>query len=368
MEHTAIKILFAAGGTGGHLFPALAIAEELRRVRPNTEIIFVGTKHKIEARVVPQHAYDFRTIWISGFHRMFRLSNFLFPIKVIVALMQSINLVRMIKPDVVIGTGGYVAGPVLYAASMLGVPTIIHESNSYPGVTTRLLSKRADRVFLTFESTREYLKRKDNVEVVGNPTRANLENVTREEGARFFDLDPMKKTLLVFGGSLGAASINRAVRGALKNLTDGGIQVIWQTGDLAAAVEVSTTKPATVWTGKFIDRIDCAYAAADLVLCRAGATALAELTRLGKPAILVPYPQASEGHQQVNAEAMVHSGAAEIILDHELMQRAQNAILRLMGDDSTRAQMSEASRQLGRPDAAHIIVDKLLNSIRTQRN
>ena len=368
VEHTSIKILFAGGGTGGHLFPALAIADEIRKMEPGAEIMFVGTKKKLEARVVPEHGYPFRTIWISGFHRSARPTNLLFPLRVVVALTQSLFLIRKFGPDVVVGTGGYVAGPVVYAASLAGIATVVHESNSYPGVTTRLLSKRATRVLATFGATKKYLKRADNVELVGNPTRNSLGRISREQGAEYFGLDPTKRTLLVFGGSLGAASINGAMMEIVGDLLHEGLQIIWQTGErsLENVQEVvdpiarSTDGRKAMWIGKFIDHMEYAYAAADLIICRAGATTLAELTLLGKPAILVPYPHAAADHQTVNAKTLASEGAAEILPDAELGDGAKDVILRLMNDDSARLKMGESSKRLGHPDAAQQIARKIL--------
>jgi len=367
----SIKILFAAGGTGGHLFPALAIADELKKLKPDAGILFVGTKSKIESSVVPEKGYEFRTIWISGFHRGFRLSNLLFPFKVLVALIQSFFVIRTFRPEIVIGTGSYVAGPVLWVASLLGIPTVLHESNSYPGVTTRLLARRASRVFIAFEMTKKWLQRVDNVELVGNPTRDLLGTVPREMGTRFFNLNPAKKTLLVFGGSSGASSLNKAIAGIVNELVDAGIQVIWQVGEkefekMTSRQELAVEKVSharSVWVGKFIKEIEYAYAAADLVMCRSGATTLAELTRLGKPAILVPYPHAAANHQGVNALAMVEHEAAEMVLDRELSTRAKEIIIRLISDDEKLKHMSKQSLKLGKPEAGRQVAEKILTMI-----
>ncbi len=310
-----LKVLFAGGGTGGHLFPAIAIADELRRRFPLCQIVFVGTKEKIEARVVPQKGYTFRTIWISGFHRNLRISNLLFPFKVIVSLIQSWSIIRSVQPDAVVGTGGYVSGPVVYVATLLKIPTLIHEQNSFPGATTRFLESRVRRVCITFEQSKKYLKKKDSVVLSGNPTRASLDHVPRNEAYRYFgfDAEGNQKTLLVFGGSLGAATINTAVIHALDSFVQQGFRIIWQTGqDDYQRVVTAANKhhSSSLWVQPFIDRMDYAYAASDLIVCRAGATTIAELTRLGKPAILVPYPYAAADHQTENARAMTQAGAA----------------------------------------------------------
>jgi UDP-N-acetylglucosamine--N-acetylmuramyl-(pentapeptide) pyrophosphoryl-undecaprenol N-acetylglucosamine transferase len=356
-----LRILIAAGGTGGHVFPAIAIADEIRKLNPNAEFLFVGTKGKIEARVVPQRGYTLANIWISGFYRSLRMDNLLFPVKVVVSFVQSFFLMRKFQPNVVIGTGGYVCGPVLLIASMLGVPTIVHESNSFPGVTTRMLSTRATRIFTAFDATMRWLKQKDNVELVGTPTRDVLGTISQEHGIRFFNLDPSKKTVLIFGGSLGATSINQAVREMINELTGAGIQLIWQTGksDTILVDEMKTKK--NTWVGVFIDKMEYAFAAADVVVCRAGATTLAELTRLGKAAILVPYPHAAADHQTFNARSLVDAGAAIMITDRNVKTTLKDELISLLSDDKKRQRMSETCRKLGKPNAGSEIAHRILD-------
>ena len=358
-------ILFAGGGTGGHLFPAIAIADELRSQQPAAEIHFVGTKDRIEARVVPQLGYAFHSIWISGFRRSFRLSNLLFPLKVIVSFMQSVSIIRKIKPNVVVGTGGYVSGPVLRAAVLCNIPTLIQEQNSYPGVTTRMLAPKVDEVHVTFESSLQYLSGKSNIHVSGNPTRNMLAGAEKKEALNYFGFDEKSGavTLLVVGGSLGAHSINTAVIGCLERLVGRGLRIIWQTGkeDLRQAVEAAGPYPdSTIWVSSFIDRMDYAYAAADVVLCRAGATSLAELTRLGKPSILVPYPHAAADHQTENARALASAGAAIVLPDDAAGAGLEEAVVSLL-DPKRRSEMSKASAALGRPEAAAEIAQRVLS-------
>jgi UDP-N-acetylglucosamine--N-acetylmuramyl-(pentapeptide) pyrophosphoryl-undecaprenol N-acetylglucosamine transferase len=354
-----LRAIFAGGGTGGHLFPAIAIADEVKKMRPDAEILFVGTKDRIEARVVPQRGYEFRTIWISGFHRRFRLENVVFPLKVVVSLMQARSIISEFHPDVVVGTGGYVCGPVVRAAVMRRVPTLLQEQNSYPGVTTRVLAGKVDELHLTFEGSRKYVARTSGVFVSGNPTRGDLETAARADALAFFGFDPgsRKKTLLIFGGSLGARSLNRAVERNLDGMLSAGVRLVWQTGseDIGRAQELVSGAPAgTVYAGAFIDRMDYAYAAADLVICRAGATSVAELTRLGKPAILVPYPHAAAGHQRENAMALAGAGAAAFIEDAEIGEKLLPEIRSLLDDAALRA-MAGRSKSLGKPDAAAVI-------------
>jgi len=355
------SILFAAGGTGGHLFPALAIAEEIRRTRPDIRIDFVGTKDKIEARVIPEKGYGFHTIWISGFHRRLTVDNLLFPVKVIVSLVQSFFLMRKLRPNIVLGTGGYVCGPILSVASFMKIPTVVHESNSYPGVTTRMVASRVSKVFITFEATKQWLPEleAEKIDLVGNPTREALGKVSRIDGAKYFGLQPNVKTLLVFGGSLGAASINSIVEKIAGKLVNFGFQLIWQTGEKDFE-RYELSKSPSIWIGKFIDKMEYAYAAADLVLCRSGATTLAELTRLGKPAILVPYPQAAANHQELNAQTLVDAGAAVMVKDKELDAKTLSAIREILLNDTKQRSMTEKSLQLGKPDAGKEIAQKIL--------
>lgn len=364
MSNERLKILIAAGGTGGHVFPALAIADEIKKLRSNAEFLFVGTKGKIESRVVPQRGYALTYIWISGLHRSVRLDNLLFPIKVIVSLVQSFFLIKRFQPGIVVGTGGYVCGPVLFVASMLGLPTVIHESNSFPGITTRMLSTRVTRLYTAFSATAHWLKQKDNIELAGTPTRDVLGTVSREDGIRFFNLDPLKKTLFVFGGSLGAASINDAVRSFVHDFIDSHIQLIWQTGksDEQLAKEMAAMNNCRVYT--FIDRMEYAYAAADMVVCRAGATTLAELTRLGKASVLIPYPHAAADHQTHNAMTLADAGAAVMIADRDVKMHLKDVIHSIMNDDKKRILMNEASRAIGKPNAGREIAQRILELVK----
>ncbi|HEY6951053.1 MAG TPA: undecaprenyldiphospho-muramoylpentapeptide beta-N-acetylglucosaminyltransferase [Bacteroidota bacterium] len=362
MSEKKINILIAGGGTGGHLYPALAIADEIRKRRADANILFVGTRDKIEARVVPERGYAFTTIWVSGFHRGMRMQNFLLPLKVVVSLFQSFFLIARYRPNVVLGTGGYVCAPVILAASLLRIPTVIHESNSYPGVTTRLLAGRATTVFTAFAATNLWLKRTATVELVGTPTRASLDGVTTESALGFFGLDAAKKTVFVFGGSLGAASINSALLNIAETLKNQNVQLIWQTGLTDEARIKSAIGERNIgWIGSYIDRMELAYAAADIVVCRSGATTIAELTRIGKPAILVPFPHAAADHQTLNAKTLADVGAAVLVPDNELEQKLESAILELLGDRARRASMSAASKSLGKPDAGSVIAAKILD-------
>ncbi|MGB9773325.1 MAG: undecaprenyldiphospho-muramoylpentapeptide beta-N-acetylglucosaminyltransferase [Bacteroidota bacterium] len=354
-------VVIAAGGTGGHLFPALSVADEVRRIHSEVRIVFVGSRGKIESRVVPERGYEFRTIWISGLRRRMSADLLVFPAKVLVSWIRSLGLLMQLKPAVVFGSGGYVSGPVVAAAAFLGIPRVIHEQNSVPGLTTKLLSFIATEIHTTFEETQKYLPKKKKLVVSGTPTRRELDNVSRVEGSAAFGIDPERPTLLIVGGSLGARTINDAVLGILQELSARSIQILWQTGEYDfGRVRAAAEMYSNVVVQPFFDRIEFAYAACDLVLCRAGASTIAELTRIGKPSILVPYPYATADHQTQNACLLAEKGAAVMIPDRELCTKLSEVLVPLLADRVKRDRMGEQARLLGKPDAAHVLAIALL--------
>lgn len=347
------------------MFPAIAIADEIRKIDPEAEMLFIGTRTKIESRAVPKAGYAFASIWISGFRRKLAVSTFVFPIKVCVAFMQSLSIIRSFKPGAVVGTGGYVSGPVVSAAAMLGIPTAIHEQNSVPGATSRMLGRKVDEVYLTFASSAGAFGSRSGVVVTGNPTRSSLDRASRKDAMQFFGFDQTAdvKTLLVFGGSLGARTINDAVLAGIEQLTARGVRVIWQTGtDEYARIQnlVAGISPQRLWVGAFIDRMDLAYAASDLVVCRSGATTIAELTRLGKASVLVPYPHATANHQVENARVLEREGAAAIVYDHEAAEKLGGTIGAMITADAELRRMAESAQRLGTPDAAVKIARRVM--------
>jgi UDP-N-acetylglucosamine--N-acetylmuramyl-(pentapeptide) pyrophosphoryl-undecaprenol N-acetylglucosamine transferase len=363
-----LHIIFAGGGTGGHLFPGVATAPAIQNLRPNTGISFVGSGDRIEARVVPALGYEFDALWISGLRRSFSPALLLLPLKILVSLLQSWRILRRRKPDLVVGTGGYASGPMLYVAAKSGRTTIIHEQNEYPGATTRMLSSMVDEVYVTYGSSARRLPAAEKLFVVGNPVRPGLRRTDAGEARASFGLQPWRRTLFVFGGSLGSASINLAVRKLVPRLVREDYQLIWQTGarDLDAYASIGALYTGQVAIRPFIDDIDTAYSAADLVVCRAGATSLAELTVLGIPAILVPYPYAAADHQYLNAKAMADAGAALVLRDSEL-DVLEATVFRLLDDDAALAKMSGAARTLGRPHAAHEIAEAALRLAQSRK-
>ena len=359
-----MKVLIAGGGTGGHVFPGIAVAEELQRQRPDLEIVFVGGRQGLEAQAVPEAGFRIRFLPTRGFPRG---RWWLWPWAAAVnaaAFVHALVLVLAERPHAVLGTGGYASGPVAVAARLLGRPLILQEQNSVPGVTNRWLARIADEVHLSFLEARSYFPRRDHLKVTGNPVRAHILSGDREQALREFQLTPGRPTVFVFGGSRGARRLNEAALDAMRRLRDRvDVQFILQTGredaDAAQATAVRERLPATVLP--FVRKMHMAYAAADLIVCRAGAMTLAEIAVCGRPAILVPYPFAAHGHQEVNAANLTDRGAAVMILDAELSgERLAREIAHLLADRQTLSRMSANARLFARPDAAARLARSLI--------
>jgi UDP-N-acetylglucosamine--N-acetylmuramyl-(pentapeptide) pyrophosphoryl-undecaprenol N-acetylglucosamine transferase len=358
-----MKVMIAGGGTGGHVFPGIAVAEEVQRARPNAQVVFVGGKRGLEAVAVPEAGFRIRFILARGFPRR---SWWRWPIAAIanvIGFFQALAVMLAERPDVVLGTGGYASVPVAISAWITGRPLLLQEQNSIPGLANRLLSRIADEVHLSFVEARSYFARKDHLKVSGNPIRSYVLSGDRGTAFREFGLVTGKPTVFVFGGSRGAARINQAALEAMRRLK-GRVDVQWilQTGredfDRSQAVVESEQLPARVLP--FLRRIHMAYAAADLVVCRSGAMTLAEIAACGTPAILVPYPYAADDHQVVNATNLVDRGAADMILDRDLTGEVlAQRIAHLLADRQHLSQMSANARRFARPDAAEKIVRSL---------
>lgn len=359
-EFTPYRFVFAGGGTGGHLYPAIAVAQQIKALKPESEILFVGTKNKIEARVVPQLGFNFKTIWISGLARKFDMKNILFPFKVAVSVVQSLMINFSFKPRVAVGCGAYVAGPVIWSASVMGSKIILLEQNSYPGITNRLLEKKADRIHITFEDSRKYFREKDKLELTGNPIRINLRITDKSESLSKFGLNDSRKTLLVLGGSLGAKSINEAVAANLGKIVSTGIQVIWQTG--AAYYEsYKNLDSEFVKVKNFVDDMSAAYSACDLVLARSGATTIAEAALLGSPVVFVPSTNVAANHQYKNAMSLKEADAAEIIEDKNLAVELFNVVSQLINNNEKLNELKKNIARFAKPDAALTIAKQAIN-------
>jgi UDP-N-acetylglucosamine--N-acetylmuramyl-(pentapeptide) pyrophosphoryl-undecaprenol N-acetylglucosamine transferase len=353
------RFLFAGGGTGGHLFPAVAVAEKIKSKIPDAEILFVGSKSKIEGKVIPRLGFEFKSIWIKGFARNFNVKNILFPIKLAVSLMQSIVINMNFKPQVAIGSGGYVAGPAIYASSLLGAKVILLEQNSYPGVTTRVLAKYADEINISFEDSKKYFKDVKKLKITGTPVREGLKNIDKISALKNFNLEPSKKTLLVLGGSLGAASINEAVSLSINFLKQKDIQVIWQTGKYYFPKYKHLSSKSIV-VKDFIEEMNFAYSACDLLLARSGATTIAELLTLVIPAVLVPSPNVAENHQYFNAKSLSDKNAAILIEDHLLNNKLSETISSIIFNEEKLGQLKINVGKLSKPDAAEMIADSAI--------
>lgn len=365
-----MKVMFAGGGTGGHLYPAVAMAEALQKLRPGTEISFAGTRSGIEAVEIPRLGYRLHLFRVRGLRRGLSPAALLANAGVLAdfagAVAGALRLLGEERPDVVVGTGGFVSGPLLLAAQILGRKTLIQEQNAFPGVTTRLLALRATEVHLSFPDSRRFLKRAGGVHISGNPARTFFQR-DREGARETFGLAPGQPTLLVFGGSRGARSINNAVRRWIGDDALGGANLVWQTGALDYEALREEFRPSRhLWIGPYIDDMGAAYAAADLVLCRAGASTVAELANLGKPAVLVPYPHATGDHQRHNAEALVREGAADLVPDGDMAgERAKELVSALLYDNAALASMGAACRQQGRPEAARELAERIVQLANT---
>ncbi len=365
------RIIFAGGGTGGHLYPAIAIADQLRTMlssRGGAEILFVGTRRGLEYRLGDKLGYPLHLINMRGIVRSFSLKNLLVPFVVITALLKATTLLTRVRPHVVVGTGGYVAWPVLRAAIARGIPTVIQEQNSFPGVVTRRLAPRADHIFLGFERARDFLRTRAPMEVVGNPVRSNIHRGDREAAAREYNLDPNRRTILVLGGSQGARAINQAVTKSVQagSLPD-DIQLLWQTGkrdykDVSANVGNRVSGCALF---PFAEEMERVYALADLAIARAGALTLAELMACGLPSILIPYPHAAGDHQRHNAKELVDRGMARMIDESDLADCdvLGEASQLLDSDRCAIMKQSIAKATAGRRPAAEIITERIVDII-----
>jgi UDP-N-acetylglucosamine--N-acetylmuramyl-(pentapeptide) pyrophosphoryl-undecaprenol N-acetylglucosamine transferase len=359
------RIIIAGGGTGGHIFPAIAIANAIKQLQPDVQILFVGAKGKMEMERVPQAGYDIKGIDIAGFNRSSLIKNLSLPFKLVKSFFQVRGIISQFKPDAVIGVGGYSSFPVLRLAQQKGIATFIHESNSFAGKSNMLLGKKATRVFVASEGMEKFFPA-GKLQITGNPVRKSIvqSQVTRSEAIRFFGLDENKKTILVVGGSLGAKSINEAIVNHLRDLSTLGLQLIWQTGKNGADIYKQRGKaPENVWVNDFIVEMDKAYAAADVVISRAGAMAVTELCVVKKPAVFVPYPFAAEDHQTMNARYLVDKGAALMVKDSEVNAKLFPVITQLAMEEEKQDKLRENIAKLAITNADDIIAKEVLQHI-----
>ena len=365
----APKIIISGGGTGGHIFPAIAIANALKNINKDIEILFVGAEGRMEMQKVPAAGYKIEGLWISGLQRKLTWSNLSFPFKVISSLWKAKKILKRFKPDAAIGTGGYASGPMLKVAADKRIATLIQEQNSFPGITNRLLAGKVDKICVAYTDMEKYFPA-EKIILTGNPVRQDILNVEgkRQRAFEFFNLSPQKNTVLVIGGSLGARSINESILNAMPLLEKNNIQLIWQTGkNFYSRAKESVSQYSKIRVFDFIAKMDYAYAAADIVVSRAGASSISELCLVNKPAILVPSPNVAEDHQTKNASALVNHNAAVLLKDSDAYTKLGTEILSLVQDKEKQNRLKENISKLGFRDSANVIANEILRLINSKK-
>jgi len=360
------RFIISGGGTGGHIYPAIAIANELKLRFPDCEILFVGAKDKMEMQKVPQAGYNIESLWISGIQRKLTLENLKFPFKFLSSLLKSRKIIKKFNPDVVIGTGGFASGSVVQVAQSMKIPTLIQEQNSYPGITNKVLSKKAKTICVAYDGLDKFFP-KEKIVFTGNPVRQDLLNVeeNRPDAIKHFDLDPNKRTLLVLGGSLGARRINQLIEKELDFIVNQDVQIIWQCGKFYyeeyKKYDSDTQHPTpNIQVLSFIDRMDLVYAAADIIISRAGASSVSELSIVGKPTIFIPSPNVAEDHQTKNAKAISDKNGAVLIKESDLDIRFQDVFSEIVQNENLQKELSENIKELAKPNATKDIVDEIV--------
>jgi UDP-N-acetylglucosamine--N-acetylmuramyl-(pentapeptide) pyrophosphoryl-undecaprenol N-acetylglucosamine transferase len=368
------RFILSGGGTGGHIYPAIAIANELKLRFPNAEFLFVGANDKMEMQKVPQSGYKIEGLWIAGLQRKLTFQNGMFPIKLLSSLWKSRKIIKKFNPDVVIGTGGFASGPLLQMANMLNIPTLIQEQNSYPGITNKLLSKKANKICVAYENLERFFP-KEKMILTGNPVRQDLIDTDgkRQEAIKHFNLDENKKTLLILGGSLGARRINQLIEKELSFLESQKVQIIWQCGKLyfeeykkfnSTSDEPTTLNSQPTKVLSFIDRMDLVYAAADFVISRAGASSVSELCIVGKPVIFIPSPNVAEDHQTKNAQSVVDKKGALMLKESELEEKFESVFSELLSNEKQQNELSKNIKSLALPNATKQIVNEIVKLIK----
>lgn len=360
------RIIIAGGGTGGHIFPAIAIANALKQMDDTIEILFIGAKGKMEMEKVPQAGYKIEGLDIAGFNRSSLIKNVGLPFKLLKSFLQVRSIFKKFKPDAAIGVGGYSSFPVLRFAQARGIPTFIHESNSFAGKSNIMLGRKARKIFTGTDGMEKFFP-KEKVIVTGNPVRAAIAQsaITKNEGLKFFSLEENKKTVLVVGGSLGAKTINEAIDKGMDELLQQGVQLIWQTGKpYAIKAKERVAGKKAVWANEFITQMEYAYAAADIVVARSGAMTVAELCVVKKPVLFVPYPFAAEDHQTVNAMQLVKKNAALMVKDSEAKEKLLFTTIELAKDESHQSELKSNIAALAITDADKKIAEVILKTIK----
>lgn len=373
MEKKRLKIIISGGGTGGHIFPAVSIANALKEINPEVEILFVGAEGKMEMEKVPAAGYKIVGLPVVGFHRKLTIRNLSFPFKLLRSMNLAKKIVKNFNPNVVVGVGGYASGPVLKVAQQLGIPTLIQEQNSYAGVTNRLLAKKAKAICVAYENMERYFP-KETILLTGNPIRQGLSDIDlkSDEAKKFFDIPEGNRVILVLGGSLGARTINESVLNGIDSLARmENTTLLWQTGKLYyndIIGRLTSKSYENIKIFDFIHRMDLAYPIANVVVSRAGACTISELCLVGKPTILVPSPNVAEDHQTKNALALVNKGAAIMIKDSDANNDLISNIISVIEDEQTQKDLAKNIKELALPNAANDIALKVIDLAKKQRN
>lgn len=365
-----LSFIMAGGGTGGHIFPAVAIANAIKKLQPDATFLFIGAKGKMEMEKVPQAGYRIEGLDIAGYNRSSLIKNLGLPYKLIKSFLQVKSIFKKFKPDAVIGVGGYSSFPVLRFAQSKGIPSFIHESNSFAGRTNIMLGKKATKIFVAIDGMEKFF-RADKISITGNPVRAAITNstISREEGIQFFGLDPAKKTVLSVGGSLGAKGINEALEKHIDDFGNNGLQLIWQTGrPYALQAQQCAAGKQNIWANDFITQMEYAYAAADVIISRSGAMSVSEICVIKKPAVFVPFPFAAEDHQTVNATKLVDRNAAMMVKDSEASKKLVSTIIALAKDEQKQNELRQNIGRLAVADADIVIAKEILKSLEVEQN
>jgi UDP-N-acetylglucosamine--N-acetylmuramyl-(pentapeptide) pyrophosphoryl-undecaprenol N-acetylglucosamine transferase len=357
------RLIISGGGTGGHIFPAIAIANAFRERYPDAQILFVGASGRMEMTRVPEAGYNIVGLWISGLQRKLAWSNLLFPVKLVVSYLRAAVIIRRYEPHVVVGTGGYASGPIMIAATRSGIPAVIQEQNSFAGLANKQVGERASKICVAYEGMEKYFP-KSKIVLTGNPVRKDIITVAqkRERGRAHFGFETNHKTLLIIGGSLGARTINESLLAGIEKLIDAQVQVIWQTGKGyydSYRAQLTRFDMRRLRVHDFIKEMDLAYAAADVVISRSGALAVSELCIAGKPCILVPSPNVAEDHQAKNALALAEKDAAILIPNKDAGEKLVDEALKLLFDEQLAEKLSENIKKLARPHATEDIVNEI---------
>tara|TARA_B110000261_G_scaffold26791_1_gene29610 strand:- start:283 stop:1371 length:1089 start_codon:yes stop_codon:yes gene_type:complete len=354
------KFIISGGGTGGHIYPAISISNELKLRYPNSKIVFVGARDRMEMQIVPKHGFEIIGLWISGFTRSLSLKNFIFPIKLLASLLRSLFIIKNNKPDVVIGTGGFASGPILYIASLFGIPTLIQEQNSYPGITNKILAKRASKICVAYDNLDRFFD-KNKLILTGNPVRSDLQNLAIDSvgAALNFGLEENKKTLLIIGGSNGSREINKLIFNNLNLFESLNIQLLWQCGKIYFEQYKNLNNNKNIKVYDFIDKMNLAYEVADIIISRAGASSISELCIVGKPVIFLPSPNVAEDHQSKNALSLVNNKAALMIEEKNMNKDFKNSFSELINDRELQNELSRNIKKQAKINATRDIVNEI---------